>query len=61
MLTNSLKISDITKREFLERIYFHIAQKIGRKDCHADLSSVLVSLTCLLPVSVLTRGFQAFM
>ena len=46
MLTNSLKISDTTKTEFLELIFFHTDQKLRQSYCHADLSSVSDPLTC---------------
>ena len=46
MLTNSLKISDITKTEFLELIFFQSDQKIWQKYCGADLSSLADPLTC---------------
>ena len=46
MLTNSLKISDTTKKEFLERIFFKSDQKIWQKYCRADLSSLSDTLTC---------------
>ena len=57
MLRNSLKIPYNTKTEFFELIFYQSDPKIGQKDCGEDLSSVLVPLTCLLPISVLTRGF----
>ena len=60
MLTNSLKISDTTKREFFELMFFQSDQKIWQKYCRADLSSdsdPLNPLTCWLSISVLTRGF----
>ena len=60
MLTNSLKISDTTKTEFFELIFFQSDQKIWQKYCRADLSSdsdPLNPLTCWLSISVLTRGF----
>ena len=45
MLTNSLKISDITEKEFLELISFQSDQKKWQKYCRADLSSLLDTLT----------------
>ena len=60
MLTNSLKISDTTKTEFFELIFFLNDQKIWQKYCCADLSSVWDPLACMLSISVLTRGFLAF-
>ena len=40
MLTNSLKILDTTKTEFLELIFFQRDQKISKKYCRADLNSL---------------------
>ena len=57
MLTNSLKISDTTKTEFFELIYFQSDQEIWQKPFLADLSSVLEPLPRWLPISVLTQGF----
>ena len=57
MLTNSLKISDTTKTEFFELIFFQSGQKIWKKYCRADLGSPSDLLICWLSVSVLTRGF----
>ena len=39
MLTNSLKIIDTTKAEFLELIFFQSVEKIWQKLCREDLSS----------------------
>ena len=57
MLTNNLKISDITKTELFELISFQSDQKICQKFCRADLSSVSEPLTCWLSLSVLRRSF----
>ena len=57
MLANSLKISDTTKREFLELISFQSDQKIWQKYCRNELGSVSNTLTCWLSISVLARGF----
>ena len=46
MLRNSLKISDITKTEILELIFFQKDQNIWRKYCRADLSRVSDPFTC---------------
>ena len=40
MLTNSLKMLDTTKTEFLELIFFQRDQKISKKYCRADLNSL---------------------
>ena len=57
MLTNSLKISDTTKTEFLELISVPSDQKIRQKYRRADWRSVSDPLTSSLSRSVLTRGF----
>ena len=57
MLTNSLKISDITQKKLFELIFFHTDQKIRQKYCHAALESVSDPLRCCLTIGVLTRGF----
>ena len=57
MLTNSLKISDTTKTEFLEQKFFQIDRKIWQNYCREDFNSVLDLLTCWLSISVLTPGF----
>ena len=57
MLTNSLKISDTSKKEFFEVIFFLSDQKIWQIYCFADLSSLADHLTFWLSISVLTRGF----
>ena len=41
MLTNSLKISDTAKTDFLELMFFQSDQKIWQKFCRADLCNVL--------------------
>ena len=46
MLTDSLKISDTTMREFFDVIFFQRDRIILQKYCRADLSSVLEVLTC---------------
>ena len=46
MLTNSLKISDTTKTEFFELIFFQSDQKILQNYCRAELGSDLERLTC---------------
>ena len=57
MLTNSLRIIDTTKKQFLELIFLQSDQKIWKKLCCGDLSSVSDSLTCCLSISFVTRGF----
>ena len=60
MLTNSLKISDTTKTQFFELIFFQRHAKMGQKYWRAHLSSdsgPLNALICCLSVSVLTLGF----
>ena len=57
MLTNSLKISDTSKTEFLELIFFKSEPKIWQKYCREDLLSVSDPLSCSLSISVLTLGF----
>ena len=57
MLTKTLKISDTSKKEFLQLIFSHSDQKIYGKYCHGNLSSVSDRLICWLSKSVLTRGF----
>ena len=46
MLTNSLKISDTTKTDFLEMIFFQSDQEVGQKYCCADLYYLSDPLTC---------------
>ena len=46
MLTNSLKISDITKKEFFELKFFQINKKNMTKLLCEDFSSVSQTLTC---------------
>ena len=46
MLTNSLKISDTTKTEFIELKFFQSDQKTRQNYCRADFNSVLDPLTC---------------
>ena len=57
MFKNSLKISDTTKKEFLDVISFQSDEKIWQKYCRADLSSLSDHLTCWLSINVLTQGF----
>ena len=57
MLTNSLKILDTSKTEFLELIFFLNEQNTWQKSRPADLSSVSDPLTCWLCISILTRVF----
>ena len=57
MLTNSLKISQTTKNDIFELIFFQRDQKIWQKYCRADLCSVSDPLTYWLSRSVLLRGF----
>ena len=56
MLTNSLKVSDITKTDFFELIFFQSDQKIWQKYLCSNLSSLSDPLTCWLFICVLTRG-----
>ena len=51
------QISDTTKTEFLELIFFHSNKKIWQKYCCADLCIVSDRFTCWLCISVLRRGF----
>ena len=55
---NSLKISDTTKTQFFELIFFQSNQKIWKNYCRADLCSVSNPLTCWLSISVLIRRFS---
>ena len=57
MLTNSLKISDTTKKEFFELMFLQINQKIWQHYCRDGLSSVLDTLTYWLATSALTQDF----
>ena len=57
ILTNSLKISGSTKKEFFELISFQSIQKIWQEYCSADLSSISDPLTYWLSLSGLIRGF----
>ena len=57
MLTNSLKISDTTKTEFLQLISCQSDKNIWQKYCRADLKSLSDHLTSWLSISVLTLGF----
>ena len=54
MFKNSLKISDTTKKEFLDVISFKSDEKIWQKYSRAYLSD---PLTRWLSINVLTRGF----
>ena len=60
MLANRLKISDITKTDFFELIFFQSHQKTWQNYWRTDLSTVLEALTSWLYTSVLTRGFLGF-
>ena len=57
MLTNSLKISDTTKTEFIELKFFQSDKKTWQNYYPADLNSVLDPLTCLPVIGLLTGGF----
>ena len=57
MLTNSVKITDTTKTEYLELIFFQSDQKIWEKYCRGDSCSASDRLTCWLLISVMTWGF----
>ena len=57
ILTNSMKISDTTRKELFELIFLHSYQKIWQKCCLEDLSSVLEPSTSWMSKGVLTRGF----
>ena len=59
MLTNSLKIPDITKRELFELKFFQRYQKTWQNYCSGDFSSVSDPLTCWLSASVPKGGFLA--
>ena len=48
MLKKCLKISDTTKTEFLELIFFQSDEKISEKYCRADLGIVSEHLKCWL-------------
>ena len=56
-LTNSLKISDASKKEFFKLKFFLIDKKIWQNYFREHFSSVLDILTCWLFINVLTRGF----
>ena len=57
MLKKCLKISDTTKTEFLELIFFQSDEKISEKYCRADLGIVSEPLKCWLSINVLKRCF----
>ena len=57
MFKHSLKISETTKTEFFELIFFQNEEKIWQNDGRAELSSLLDPLTCWLSINVLTQGF----
>ena len=57
MLSNNLKISHTTKKEFFELKFFQIDERIWQSYCRVDLSSVSDTLTCWLSISVLTWSF----
>ena len=53
LLTNSLKISDVTKADFLQLNLSRIQGKRAKKFCRVDLSNVSNPLTRWLPNGVL--------
>ena len=57
MLTNSLKISDATHKDFFELMLFQIPTKMWQNYFHEDLDSVSDDLTCWLSISILTTDF----
>ena len=57
VLKNSLKISDTTKTELLQLIFFQTDQEIRQKYSRADLCSIPDPLACSLSISVVTQGF----
>ena len=57
LLTNSLKIWDTAKTQFFEPTFFQRSQKIWRKYCCADWSSVCDLFIFGLSISVLMPGF----
>ena len=56
VLTNSSKISDITKRDVFQIYFPHTDKMIWLKCCRADLSSLWDRLACWLSNRVLKRG-----
>ena len=56
MSKNSLKVSDTTKTEFFEPIFFQRYWKIWLRSCRSDLSSSSDTLRCLLSISDRTWG-----
>ena len=57
MLTNSLKISNTTKKNFSSWFSSKVIKKDDKNYCHADWSAASDLLTCSLSISVLTWGF----
>ena len=55
VLTNNLKISDVTKADFLQLNLSQIHRKRGKKWCRFDFSSVSNPLTRWLPNGVLNQ------
>ena len=56
-LTNSLKVSDTTRTEPFELIFFDSDQSIWQKYYRADLRNISDPLTCWLSINVLTGVF----
>ena len=56
VLTNSAKISDITKGDILQLHFFQSDRKIWWKCCSADFSNVWDTLACWVPKGVLKLG-----
>ena len=57
MFTKGLKISDTTKKQFLQLIYFQSDRKVWQRYYRADLSNVSDTLTYWVSISVLRGGF----
>ena len=57
MLTNSLKLSDITKADIFQLYFTQSDEKIGQKWWSVDFSSVLDPLARLLYSGALEWGF----
>ena len=55
MLTNSLKISHVTKRDFFRVNSFHIDQKILSMFCRSDFNNVWARLPCYFSKGPLKR------
>ena len=56
LITNSPKISDITKRDIFQLHFPHSNEKIWSKCCRVDFSSLSNTLACWLSRGVLKRG-----